>query len=57
MFKCYVNLFIIDSNIHALNLHLSRYSPQNQQILQDLFELYLLYGIVDTFSAQFLKVK
>ena len=53
-FKIYTDLFIINASLSCIN---ANNSPQNQQVLCDLFELYLLYAITDLYSANILKVK
>ena len=53
--RCYIQIFIINSNLLALSEHAEKENDQNQVVLQELFELYLLYGICDTFTAQLLK--
>lgn len=55
--KCFIQLFIIDSNLLALYSHWQNEELRvNQSALEDLFELYLIYGLVDTYSTQVFKV-
>lgn len=50
---------MINSNLLGIYSHWKEYAhiSENQEALNDLFELYLTYGIVDTYSASLLKVK
>lgn len=51
--KIYINVFVI--NVFLSYVH-SNKCVSNQRALSDLLELYLLYGICDTFSANVLRV-
>ena len=46
----------MNSNLVALHAHSLTECVENQDALRDLFELYLVYGVVDTYSSLFLKV-
>ncbi len=50
---------MINSNLLGIYSHSTDYAQisANQEALNDLFELYLTYGIVDTYASSLLKVK
>lgn len=48
---------MIYSNLNGLLEHSKTECEQNQNALGELFELYLLYGIVEKFASAILKVK
>ena len=54
-----MNLFVINSNLIKIYAHSKEYSSnvENQLALNDMFEIYLIYGIVDTYSTFILQVK
>ncbi|CAF0957540.1 unnamed protein product [Brachionus calyciflorus] len=55
--RIYVSVFVIYTNLKSLNDHSKMECNQNQIVLEELFELYLLYGIVEKFSIHFLKLE
>ena len=51
--KIYINIFVINCFLSAV---VQNNSESNRKALTDLLELYLLYGISNTHSANILKV-
>lgn len=51
--KVYINIYVFNCFIDAINRH---QVASNQQALIELFELFLLYGLCDIFAANFLRV-
>lgn len=51
--KVYINLFVINCFLAAIYNHKSE---PNRRALTELLELYLLYGITTTYSANILRV-
>jgi hypothetical protein len=51
--KLYISIFMLESNLDAI---IANNSGSNRQALVELFELYILYEIVEIYAASFLRV-
>ena len=51
--KLYISIFVLECNLNAI---VKNNSQVNRTALADVFELFVLYEIVDVYSASFLKV-
>lgn len=51
--KFYISIFMLESNLDAI---IANNSESNRQALVELFELYILYEIVEIYAASFLRV-
>jgi hypothetical protein len=52
--KFYISIFVITCNLNSI---LTNKDTENQNILSDLFELFLLYDLTNNYASDFLKVR